>query len=68
MIPVRIQLSVDHFPMLLLDSLERELAAQGICAEFVTEAPDIVTITTTVGDVVKAQVFVILCDKYHFGG
>lgn len=52
--------------MLLLDLFKEDLKKQDISADIQVGGEDTVFVSANVEDVVKAQVLVILCDKYHF--
>lgn len=63
---MRIQTTMDNFPMLLLDLFKEDLKKQGISADIQVGGEDTVFVGANIEDAVKAQVLVILCDKYHF--
>ncbi len=52
--------------MLLLDLFKEELKKQDIPVDIQVGGEDTVFVSANIEDVVKAQVLVILCDKYHF--
>ncbi len=63
---MRLQITMDNFPMLLLDLFKEDLEKQGISANVQVGGEDTVFVGANLDDVVKAQILTILCDKYHF--
>jgi len=63
---MRLQITMDNFPMLLLDLFKEDLKRQDIPADIQVGGEDTVFVGANLNDVVKAQVLTILCDKYHF--
>lgn len=63
---MKIQITMDSFPLSLLEMFENDLKCQNIRATIQVGGEDTVFACTEVDDVVKAQIFAILCDKYRF--
>lgn len=63
---MNIQIAMDNFPMLLFEMFTDDLNSQGIQANIQVGGEDTVFVHASLDDVVKAQVLVILCDKYRF--
>ena len=65
---MKIQITMDDFPMSYLEMFKEDLKRQNIEAVVQVGGEDTVFVSSAVPDVVKAQILTILCDKYHFGG
>ena len=63
---MKFSISMDNFPMLLLDMLVHDLEEQGIHTSIQVGGEDTVFVTGEEDDIVKIQILAILCDKYHF--
>lgn len=63
---MNIQITMDNFPMLLFNMFTDDLNKQGIQANIQVGGEDTVFVHASLADVVKAQILVILCDKYRF--
>ena len=62
---MNVQIAMDNFPMLFFDMFVEELRKHGIKANIEVGGGDTVFAGAVLDDVVKAQIFVILCDKYR---
>lgn len=62
---MKVSLTLDGFPMLLLDMFKRELAKY-VEADVQVGGEDTVFVSFATDDVVKAQEGIIIADKYHF--
>lgn len=62
---MRIEITIENFPMDAIDMLQSDLESQGIKGTIQPGMKDLV-VTANVEDCVKGQIFTILVDKYKF--
>lgn len=61
-----IQLTLSDFPMLSYETFKSEMANHNLDVKLQVGGEDTVFAMLTTDDVVKAEVFIALCDKYQF--
>ena len=64
---MKVSLTMDDFPMLLLDMMTKELAKHVSNINVQVGGEDTVFVNFCSDDVVKVQIVAIICDKYRFG-
>lgn len=64
---MKISITMDNFPMLLLDMMTKELAKHVDNINVQVGGEDTVFVNFSSDDIVKVQVVAIICDKYRFG-
>lgn len=65
---MKVSISMENFPMLLLDMMVEELHKYLPSVGVEVGGEDTVFVNFATDDVVKAQECIIISDKYHFGG
>ena len=64
---MKISISMDNFPMLLLNMMIQELSKHIDNIDIQVGGEDTVFVNFCSEDIVKVQIVAIICDKYRFG-
>lgn len=65
---MKVQLSMENFPMQALNRMITDLARRHDGIDVQVGGDDTVYVTFSSDDICKVQVLSIICDKYYFGG
>ena len=64
---MKVSISMDRFPMLLLNMMIQELSQHIDAIDVQVGGEDTVFVNFYSDDIVKVQIVAIICDKYRFG-